>query len=145
MDTRPIAPSVAPNLGHRDAHAAIRRLTDVLGFEVAALFEEPDGAVAHAQLVWGTGAINIASREEAPPRLPETGPIAVALTADDADAVDRYYDRALAAGAEVLLPVEDTFTSNHRFTVQNSEGNRWNVGIPWIDSEAARRLPRRVK
>ncbi len=143
MTTQVTRASVVPGLGYRDAPAAIDWLERVLGFRVTALFREPDGAVAYAQLSWGSGAISLSTRPERP-RLPETGPSSIALTADDAAAVDRHYERALAAGAEVLLPVEDTFYGSHGFSLRDPEGNLWHVGTPHLETEVSRSLPQRV-
>ncbi len=142
MDTRPISPAVTPSVGYRDAQAAMGWLGDVLGFQTTVLYEEPDGRVAYAQLVWQDGAINLSSRQEEG-RLPPTGPASIVLTADDAEAVDSYYERAVGAGAEVMVPLEDTFYGNHGFTLRDPEGNLWSVGTPWIDSDAAKQLPQR--
>jgi uncharacterized glyoxalase superfamily protein PhnB len=142
MNTQTITPSITPGLNYNDAQKAMRWLEDVLGFRVASLYEEPDGRVAFAQLVWQGGAIHLSTREEKR-RLPDTGPASIVLTAEDAAAVDRLYERALAAGAEVLRPVEDTFYGNHGFTLRDPEGNLWNVGTPWLHSEAAKTLPQK--
>ena len=45
MDTPPIAPSVAPTINYRDAHAAIKWLTEVLGFEVTGSSRNPMAAL----------------------------------------------------------------------------------------------------
>jgi uncharacterized glyoxalase superfamily protein PhnB len=134
--------AITPSLTYRDAHAAIRWLEDVFGFRTTAVFEEPDGRIAYAQLVWNTAAINLSTRVEAG-RMPETGAASNVLTAQDADAVDRLYERAVGAGADVLVPIEDTFYGNHGFSVRDPEGNLWHVGVPWLDSDAAKRLPQR--
>ena len=142
VSPRPANPAVTPNLSYRDAPAAMRWLGEVLGFQTTVLYEEADGRVAYAQLVWQDGAINLSSRQEVG-RLPASGPPSIALTAEDAQAVDRYYERAVAAGAEVMVPLEDTFYGNHGFTLRDAEGNLWSVGTRWIDSDAAKRLPQR--
>jgi len=142
VSPRPANPAVTPNLSYRDAPAAMRWLGEVLGFQTTVLYEEADGRVAYAQLVWQDGAINLSSSQEGG-RLPTTGPSSIVLTADDAHAVDRYYERAVAAGAEVMIPLEDTFYGNYGFTLRDPEGNLWSVGTRWIDSDAAKRLPQR--
>lgn len=142
MDTQPIIAAITPGLSYRDAQAAMRWLGEVLGFETTVLYQEPDGRVAYAQLAWRDGAISLSSHEEGG-RLPESGPSSIALTAADAEAVDRVYERAVAAGAEVMVPIEDTFYGNHGFTLRDPEGNLWSVGTPWLDSDAAKKLPQR--
>jgi len=133
---------VAPSLSYRDAHVAIAWLVDVLGFSVVALFEDPDGSVVHARLAWRTGAINLSTRRDGG-RMPATGRSSVVLTAPDVAAVEELYRQALATGAEVLVPIEDTPYGSRGFSLADPEGHLWNVGTPWLDSAAARRLPQR--
>ena len=143
MDVGAISsPSVCPTLNYQDAHEAIRWLVDVLGFRLAALFEDVDGGVAYAQLVWGAGSINLSTRDESGP-MPRTGPSSTSLTAQDRDTVDRHFEQAVAAGGNIVRPVQDNFTGNHGFTVQDPEGNLWNVGIDWLQTDAAQGLPER--
>jgi uncharacterized glyoxalase superfamily protein PhnB len=141
-ETKTLTPAISPTLNYRDAHAAIQWLAEVFGFRTTALFEEPDGSIAYAQVAWRNGAVNLSTREERG-RMPETGPASIVLTAEDVESVDRYFEQARAAGAEVLLPVEDTFYGNRGFTVRDPEGNLWHLGIAWHDSDAAQRLPQR--
>jgi uncharacterized glyoxalase superfamily protein PhnB len=140
VETRTTA--VAPSLSYRDAHAAMTWLQEVLEFTVVARFDEPDGAVAHARLAWRDGTINVSTRREGG-RMPATGPASIVLTAANAGEVDRLYQKALDAGARVVVPIEDTAYGNHGFSLQDPEGHLWNVGIEWLDSDAARRLPQR--
>jgi uncharacterized glyoxalase superfamily protein PhnB len=140
LDTR--TTTVAPSLNYRDAHAAMTWLQGALEFTVVALFEEPDGAVAHARLAWRDGTINLSTRREGG-RMPATGPASIVLTAANAADVDRLYQKALDARARVVVPIEDTARGNHGFSLQDPEGHLWNVGVDWLDSDAARRLPQR--
>jgi uncharacterized glyoxalase superfamily protein PhnB len=48
-------PTIYPALRYKDAHAAIRFITDAFGFKEHAVHEGPDGTVAHAELAWGSG------------------------------------------------------------------------------------------
>jgi uncharacterized glyoxalase superfamily protein PhnB len=135
MEVQPINPAVSPSLCYNDAKAAIRWLVDVLGFRVSSIYEEPDGHVHFSQLVWDTGAVQVSSRSKKP-RLPETGRFSIVLTAADAKAVDQIYARAQAAGAKILLPIEDTFYGSHGFSLSDPEGNLWHLGTPWLGREA---------
>jgi uncharacterized glyoxalase superfamily protein PhnB len=133
---------ITPGLAYGDAQAAIRWLTEVLGFRTSVIYE--DGPRVHfAQLSWAGGAIHVSTRDDAP-RLPVTGPASIALTAADAASVDALYERAISAGAEILLPLEDTFYGNHGFSLRDPEGHQWHIGTPWLESDAARSMPRRT-
>lgn len=142
MEMKPTTTPLSPNLSYVDAPAAMRWLEDVLGFVTTRLYQEDDGRVAFAQLEWRGGAIHLSTLSENA-RLPQTGTASVSLTAADAAAVDRLYKRAKQAGAEVLVPIEDTFYGSRGFSLRDPEGNQWHVGSPWLDTAAARGLPQR--
>ncbi len=62
------------------------------------------------------------------------GPASIALAAENAEAVDRLYDRALAVGAEIVRPVHDARTPLFPEgqppvrPVGDPEGNLWTLG-----------------
>lgn len=62
-----------------------------------------------------------------------SGLASIALAAEDAETVDRHYQRAVAAGAEIIRPIHDARTpafpdGSHQFDVRDPEGNLWTVG-----------------
>lgn len=139
----PIEVAISPTLAYRNAHAAIRWLQTVLGFELSALYEAPDGTVHYAQLVWSGGTINLHTEDQEPGPLAGWGRASTVLqTASRAD-VDRLFERASSAGADIRRPVEESFYGSYGFTVADPEGHVWNVGTVWLDSDAARSLPER--
>jgi len=50
-----------PSARYKDAHAAIAWLERAFGFERHAVYDGPDGTVAHAELRFGTGMIMLGS------------------------------------------------------------------------------------
>jgi uncharacterized glyoxalase superfamily protein PhnB len=44
------------------------------------------------------------------------------------DRVDEVYQRAGAAGAEIVSELEDTHYGSHTFTLRDPEGNLWTLG-----------------
>ena len=55
-------PSIYPTLLYADAKAAIRQLTEALGFTELSVYEGEDGAVVHAELAQGNGAVMLGSK-----------------------------------------------------------------------------------
>jgi uncharacterized glyoxalase superfamily protein PhnB len=121
----------------------MRWLEEALGFTVADVAEGPDGAFFTAYLSWRDGVLHVGPRHDQPGRMPPTGPVPSVLTAPDPAAVDVLYARAVAAGAEVVVPVENAPHGSHGFSLRDPDGNLWNVSNPWQNSEAAQRLPQR--
>jgi uncharacterized glyoxalase superfamily protein PhnB len=128
-----ITSTVTPTVPYDDARAAIRWLTEVLGLRAAAVYDTPDGTVVFAQLVWRTGILFLSARAPADNPWAKVGLASIALAAEDPDTVDRLYDRAVAAGGDIVLPVHDARTpmfpeGSHQFDLRDPEGNLWTGG-----------------
>ena len=115
--------SVHPTLRYHDPDAAITFLRDALGFTVAAAHRDEAGTVAHAELVQGGGAVLIGPRREGD-RF-DTGRAVVYVVVDDPDA---HHDRAVAAGAEVIMGLTDQDYGSREYAAVDGEGNVWSVG-----------------
>jgi uncharacterized glyoxalase superfamily protein PhnB len=123
---------------YRNAPAAIEWLCKVFGFERQAVYEGPDGTIAHAQLTLGSGMVMLGSarddeydkRFKTPAELGGIETRSQYLVVPDVDAA---YARAVEAGAEVLKPLASTDYSSRDFTVRDPEGYTWSAGTynPW--------------
>lgn len=121
------APTITAWLPCDDAHGLIRWLADVLEFQMVAVHEEPGGGIAHAQLSWRTGSVYLGSRH--PNAWGATGPVTMALGADDPAEVDRLYRKAQSANVEFVEDLHDApYTRSHQFSLRDPEGNLWTVG-----------------
>ena len=117
-----------------DAHAGIKFLHDAYGFEPQVVYDDGSGGVAHAQLAFGSEIVMCGSSRDDryPVRSPRqigggvTSGIYIAL--DSAEAVDRLYERARRAGAEILDAPHDTEYGSHQFTSRDPEGHVWSFG-----------------
>ena len=123
------AKTVWPGLVYDDAHAAIRFLTAAFGFEqriVVPAVEE--GFVAHAELRWPEGGgvmVSSADRYESVFSQRPTGAASTYVVTDEPDAL---YERALAAGAELVQGLRDEEYGSRGFSVRDPEGNLWSFG-----------------
>lgn len=126
MSDTVVSPRLTPSLQCRDARGLMDWLVAALGFRTAAVYEGPNGTIAHAQLVWRTGVVYVASGGTGP--WAHTGPASISLAADDAAEVDALHERAVAAGAEVVQGLTDEDYGSHQFSVRYPEGNLWTVG-----------------
>ena len=131
---------VIPTMRYRDAPAAIDWLCRVLGFARHLVVPGEDGGIAHAQLVLGGGMIMLGSvRDDEYGRLMAVpGPDgantqSACLVVDDPEAV---YARALAAGAEIVAPLQNPEYGGSFFACRDPEGHVWNVGSydPWQEA-----------
>jgi uncharacterized glyoxalase superfamily protein PhnB len=130
---------VIPSLRYRDAHKAIEWLVQAFGFEKQAVYDGPNGTVAHAQLTFGNGMIMLGSAtneggwskylvepDEIGGR--ETG--GRCLIVSDAAAV---YETAKAAGAEMIQELAEMDYGGKAFGCKDPEGHLWSIGEydPW--------------
>ena len=116
-----------PGLRYRDAPAAIEWLCRAFGFEKQAVYPNPDGTIAHAQLTFGNGMVMLGSATNGTPHS-ETQ--SSCLIVSDCDAV---YATAKAAGAQMVRDIADMDYGGRAFTCRDPEGHLWSVGSydPW--------------
>jgi uncharacterized glyoxalase superfamily protein PhnB len=124
--------SVIPALQYKDAKAAIEFLCKAFGFEKNAVYEEPDGSVAHAQLTHGNGMIMLGSVKDSEyskllvrPAEASGVTMSIYIVVDDADA---HFERAKAAGALITRePVTQDY-GGRDYTCKDPEGRVWTFG-----------------
>jgi len=131
--------TVIPAMRYRDANAAIEWLCNAFGFERHLVVPGENGTVAHAQLSFGNGMIMLGSAREdefgqwvKPPR--ETGGIGTQSAYVIVEDADAHYARAKAAGAEIVMEVEDQDYGGRLYSCLDPEGHLWSFGTydPWL-------------
>ena len=130
--------TVIPCLRYRDAPAAIKWLCSTFGFEEQLVVPNPDGTIAHAQLRFGNGMIMLGSVVDSeygrlikqPDEIGGAETQSAYVIVSDADAI---YQRAKAAGAEIVLDIKDEDYGGRGFTCRDLEGRLWTFGTydPW--------------
>jgi uncharacterized glyoxalase superfamily protein PhnB len=119
--------SIYPTLRYDDARAAVAYLTGTLGLVEQHVSTGDDGTVAHAELSFGDGVVMLGTRRRGQDAF-DTGRAVLYLALDSADAVDAHHDRAVAAGAEVVLELVDQPYGSREYAVRDPEGNIWSIG-----------------
>jgi uncharacterized glyoxalase superfamily protein PhnB len=124
-------PSIYPVLQYRDAPAAMAWLERAFGCRILSDHRDDTGAVVHAELRLGNGIIMTGScKDEGPfmlktPR--ETGFSTQSVYVVVVE-VDALFDRAKAAGAEIVWGIRDTDYGSRDFSVRDPEGHLWSFG-----------------
>ena len=118
-------------MNYDDAEAALDWLERAFGFERSSVHKGPDGTIAHAELKLGGGMVMLGTAGDndlglKTPR--ELGAVnqGVYLIVDDG--IDTHYERAVAAGAEIVRALHDTDYGSRDYIVRDPEGNLWSVG-----------------
>lgn len=123
-------PNIIPGLRYRDARTAIDWLETALGFKATFVVPGEDGTVAHAQLRLGVGMIMLGSvRDDGWPVCSpqDAGAATQGVYIRVAD-IDAQYDRAKAAGAEIIQELQDTDYGSREFALRDPEGHPWGIG-----------------
>jgi uncharacterized glyoxalase superfamily protein PhnB len=126
--------TVIPCLRYRNAPAAIDWLCATFGFEPQLVVPGENNTIAHAQLSFGNGMIMLgsAATDNAYGKLMvqpddiggrQTQSICVVVT--DADAV---YQRAVQAGAAIVIDIKDEDYGGRSFTCRDIENHLWTIG-----------------
>ena len=131
--------TVIPSLRYRDAHAAMDWLCRVFGLSRNAVFENPDGTVAHAQLTLGHGMVMLGSAQNEGPHAEymahpaevggrQTG-VLYLVVAD----CDPIYAAVQAEGARIIQQLHEPDYGGKAFSCLDPEGYFWAVGTydPW--------------
>jgi uncharacterized glyoxalase superfamily protein PhnB len=118
--------SIYPVLKYKDAHAAIDFLERAFGFERRDVHEGDGGAIVHAELGFGDQLLALSSTGVGNPVFEQgAGRTTVYVAVDE---VDSLHDRAKAAGAEIVMALEDQGYGSRDFAARDPEGNIWSFG-----------------
>jgi uncharacterized glyoxalase superfamily protein PhnB len=116
------APTLYPLLRYKDAPAAIRWLCAVFGFEEHLVVPGKGGAVAHAELRFGTGILMMGSQKD--DVFGNTGMAPYVYVSD----VEAHCARARAAGAAIVMEPRDTDYGSREYAARDCEGHVWSFG-----------------
>ena len=129
-----------PMLVCRDVSAEIDFCNTTFGAVDLGSRPGPDGTVVHALLTIGGAMIMIeaewptlASRA---PQPDGSSPVVIYVYVED---VDKVIERAVAAGAQVLLPVKDQFWGDRTGRVLDPSGHVWTISTRVEETSSAER------
>ena len=134
---------VMPMLVCRDVEAQIDFCKATFGAAELGRRPGPDGTVVHALLTIGGAMIiiegewpTLASRA---PQPDGSSPVVIYVYVEDVDAV---IERAVAAGATVLLPVKDQFWGDRTGRIIDPSGHVWTISTRVEETSSAERAQR---
>jgi PhnB protein len=121
--------TVTPRLVVRNGAEAIDFYTRAFGAEeLGERFTGPNGELIHAEVRLGDSVVMVSDESEdgAPAKSPESlGGAVSAIMATYWEDVDAAWDRALAAGAEVVYPLADQFYGERAGRLRDPFGQQW--------------------
>ena len=121
---------VTPHLCVRNASAMIEFYKKAFGAIEKGRAPGPDGkSILHAAIQIGDSIVFL--NDEFPemgalsPLGAKTTPVTIHLYVEDAD---KQFQQALAAGAEVVMPIGDQFWGDRYGIVKDPSGHQWSIG-----------------
>ena len=145
-NVRPIpagVPVVMPMLVCRDVSAEIDFCKATFGAVELVRRPGPDGTVAHALVTIGPAMVliegewpTLASRA---PQPDGSSPVVIYVYVED---VDTVVERAVAAGARVLLPVKNQFWGDRTGRIIDPAGHVWTISTRVEETSSAEREER---
>lgn len=138
--------AVTPLLTVRNIRQAVDFYSNALGFTVRSVMDGPEGPIhAELRLRETTLMLNPESQPQKSFSASTIGntPATLYLLVDDVDSV---FNRAVAAGARVTMPVTDMFWGDRVCQLSDPEGNKWMIAThkaeptPAEMAEAMRRM-----
>ncbi|EFV13754.1 VOC family protein [Segniliparus rugosus] len=131
-DEKPVTePAVIPHLVVSDSKAAISFYEKAFGAESLGVVATPDGKVMHAAVSINGARIflnddfpEFCEGKQSTPLALGGSPVTIHLYVPDADAA---FARAVEAGAEVAMPLEDQFWGDRYGVVKDPFGHQWSI------------------
>ncbi len=120
--------TATPHLVVKNADAAIEFYKRALGANELMRLTTPDGKVAHAEIKIGDSIVMLADEfpdwDNLSPESLGGSPVRIHLYVEDVDALAA---RAVAAGAKVIIPVDDQFYGDRAGRLVDPFGHLWIV------------------
>jgi PhnB protein len=129
-----VVPAVIPHLVVDDAAAAIDFYVKAFGATELGRVPGPDGRLVHAALTVNGSTVML--NDDFPeyndgkaqnPKALGGSPVTIHLTVTD---VEAKFAKAVEAGAEVVMPLEDQFWGDRYGMVRDPFGHQWSLGQP---------------
>jgi PhnB protein len=121
-------PAITPHIVVRDGARAAEWYAEALGAQERSRVPLPDGRLMSVELWFRDSPVMVADE------FPEMGvlsPLSIGGTSTvlnlRTDDVDALWERALAAGAEVLHPLADAFWGDRHGQITDPFGHRWGL------------------
>ena len=133
---------IIPTMRYKNARKAIDWLCDAFGFEKHLIVEGENNTISHAKLTYGNSMIMIGSENEneygklvkTPESLQGNNTQTPYIVVEN---IDEHYERAVAAGAKILIDIKDEEYGGRGYTCTDTEEYIWNFGSynPWSENQ----------
>lgn len=137
--------TVTPYLVCRNAAGAINYYKKAFGAKERLRMLGPDGSISHAELQIGNSVVMLGDEN---PSMGQTSPETVGGTSSGlflyVENVDKWYEKAIAAGAKSQMPPADMFWGDRYCKFADPFGHQWSIGTH-IEDLTPKEMDRRGK
>lgn len=126
-------PTLSPYLVVKNGAKALEYYQKAFGARVIERHDAEDGKILHAQLQIGNSILMLSDEFPEPQGCGMAAPasskasVALHLHLDD---VDSTFNKALQAGAKVIIPLEDMYWGDRYGQLEDPFGHRWSLATP---------------
>jgi uncharacterized glyoxalase superfamily protein PhnB len=129
-NVKPIIASVIPTLRYRDAATAIEWLCKAFGFEKHLIVPGENGAIDHAELVFGNGMIMLGSARDDEFGQLQQPPSSVGSVVSQSPYIivedaDKHYAMTISAPAAIVMAIKDQDYGGRNYSCRDPEGFLW--------------------
>jgi uncharacterized glyoxalase superfamily protein PhnB len=122
-----VPPTITPYLLYEDVEAALDFLARAFGFQEQLRYKGPEGYVNHAEMRIGDDGVIYMGDPGEQYRNPARVGARTQMVCVNVDDVDAVFERAKAAGAEIIDEPADQDYGERRFMAHDPEGHAWSV------------------
>lgn len=131
--------TLTPGFAVPNAGTVIEFLERAFDAKLIERYPGPNHTVAHAEVRLGDSVVMLGDAGDRTPM-----PASLSYYVDNGEAVDRVYQRALAAGAKSEMEPANQFYGYRSATVRDVGGNKWTI-CAVVEQVSAEELERRMK
>jgi uncharacterized glyoxalase superfamily protein PhnB len=117
---------IHPVLHYADPDKALQFLAEAFGFRENAVYRDPEGNVAYAEMELGGAPLGFGGQTDGSPF--DLGPTAIYIVLESGAAIDAHHEHAVAAGVEIVMPPTDQDYGSRDYAARDFEGNVWCFG-----------------
>lgn len=123
-------PTFGSAIIYRNPLAALDWLQQAFGFERTMVITDADGNLGHAEMKFGDGYFMVGAEWADYVVSPASvgGKNTQSVHVHLSEGIDAHCERARAAGAVIVRPLEDQFYGDRTYSAKDPEGHIWSFG-----------------
>ena len=118
---------------YQDAKAAFRWLEEAFGFEPLFVLLDAEGNLGHSEMTYGKSVVMVGNEwsedHKSPKSIGGKNSQSIHVQLAEGEDLDAHYQRARAAGAEILMEPNMQFYGDRTYRARDPEGHIWTFSV----------------